>query len=188
VEAPLTTIANLNAFGAVTYQGEHYGQKDEEFLRFIDLPSRTSQTIELALKDSHGVRERLRSAGWLVRNAGEVSTEVPTYQAYITSSKGEFSVAKNGYVKTHSGWFSDRSVCYLAAGLPVILQDTGFNEWLPAGHGVLAFSSVEEAAECIQRVNAEYPDHCRTARELAQSTFSYKVVLPKLLEATGVSH
>jgi hypothetical protein len=181
-DAPFTTIASLKAFGTVMYQGEQYGQKDEEFLRFLDLPSRSSQSLELALKDSEEINTKLRSAGWLVRNAGEVSTDVLTYQSYITGSRGEFSVAKNGYVKSRSGWFSDRSVCYLAAGLPVILQNTGYSDWLPAGSGVLPFSSVDEAVKCLESVNSAYSAHCIAARETAMRTFSYQVVLPQLLQ------
>lgn len=178
-----TTIANWSAYGGITYRGEQYGQKDAEFIRLLDLPSRTPQRLELALSGASAeIWQRLRSAGWSLREGGEVSTDTATYWAYITGSRGEFSVAKHAYVKTRSGWFSDRSVCYLAAGRPVILQDTGFSEWLLTGRGVLAFSCLEEAANCIEKVNAEYPAHCRAARETAEQMFSYKVVLPRLIE------
>lgn len=100
----------------------------------------------------------------------------------MLGSRGEFSVAKQAYVKTRSGWFSDRSVCYLAAGRPVILQDTGFSDWLRTGYGVLAFSSLKEAVDCIELVNADYLAHCLAARKIAEQTFSYKVVLPRLLK------
>jgi hypothetical protein len=180
-----TTVANWKAYGATTYHGERYGQKREEFLRLLSLPNRTVQTLELALA---GVgtedRHRLRAAGWSVRNAGEVSEDVRAYQAYITGSRGEFSAAKHAYVKTRSGWFSDRSICYLAAGLPVILQNTGFTDWLRADHGVLAFSSVEEAADSLERVNAEYQTHCDSARVIAERHFSFRAVLPALLDRT----
>src|SRR5205823_13193976 len=112
----------------------------------------------------------------------EVSADVEPYRRYIVAARGEFSVAKHAYVKTRSGWFSDRSVCYLAAGLPVILQDTGFSDWLPTGRGVLAFTSVAEAAECIARVNADYAGHRRAAGEVAREVFDYRVVLPRLLD------
>jgi hypothetical protein len=152
-------------------------------MRLLELPSRCSQKLELALSGGDvEIKERLRIAGWSVRDGGEVSADVSTYQTYLTRSWGEFSVAKNAYVKTRSGWFSDRSVCYLAACRPVILQDTGFSDWLPTGSGVLAFSSLQEAADCIESVNADYPAHCLAAREFAEQTFTYKVVLPRLLE------
>ncbi len=192
VDAAFTTVANWSAYGAVTYRGEHYGQKNEEFLRLLDLPSSIRQRLELALSGGgDGAMERLRAAGWSVRNAGEVSSDIATYQAYITDSRGEISAAKHAYVKTHSGWFSDRSVCYLAAGRPTILQDTGFSDWLPTGRGVLAFSSVEEAADCIEKVNSEYAANCRAASEIADRMFSHHVVLPRLLDAalnTNGSH
>lgn len=182
--APFTTVANWSAYGAITYGGEHYGQKDEEFMRLLDLPGLTSQKLELALSGVPGeVAERLKSAGWLVRDANRVvNGSVQAYKSYIRASRGEFSVAKHAYVKTRSGWFSDRSVCYLASGLPVVLQDTGFSDWLPAGEGVLAFSSVQEAATCIEEVNRDYGAHCDAARKIAEETFSYKVVLPRLLD------
>jgi hypothetical protein len=182
--APFTTIGNWGSYGGVEYEGERYGQKDEEFLRLIDLPSRTPQRLELALSGAgDAVFERLRGAGWSVRDAGvEVSTDLDTYRDYIMRSRGELSVAKHAYVKTRSGWFSDRSVCYLAAGLPTILQDTGFTEWLDAGRGVLAFTTPAEAAECIARVNADYAAHRRAAREVARAVFDHAVVLPRLLE------
>ena len=181
-DAALTTVANWSAYGAVTFDGERYGQKDEEFLRLLDLPKGTPQRLELALSGAGpDVTAALGAAGWSLRSAGEVSADVATYRAYVHGSRGEFSVAKQAYVKTRSGWFSDRSVCYLAAGRPVILQDTGFSDWLPTGHGVLGFTSLAEAVDRIERVNAEYGAHCRAARRVAAQTFDYRAVLPRLL-------
>lgn len=189
--APLTTIANWSAYGGIVYQGEHYGQKNEEFMRLLALPGYCSQKLELALSGGDAemaeIAKPLKAAGWLVRDGRVLSANLSTYKTYIINSRGEFSVAKNAYVKTHSGWFSDRSVCYLAAGLPVILQDTGFTQWLPAQQGVLAFSSLEEAVSCIERVNAEYAAHCHAAREIAEQVFSYKIVLPRLLDIAQVT-
>ena len=183
-DAAFTTVANWSAYGAVEYQGARYGQKDQEFLGLGDLPRKSGHKLQLALSnaDSDAVR-RLERSGWLLVDAAEVSKDIETYRNYITESRGEFSVAKNAYVRTNSGWFSDRSVCYLAAGRPVIMQDTGFSDWLPTGEGVLAFSTVDEALACIERVNSRYSVNCRTARELAEEVFSYKVVLPAMLEA-----
>lgn len=185
-DAPFTTIANWSAYGETIYQGDRYGQKNEEFMRLLELPSYCSQKLELALSGSDAeiaeIVKPLQAVGWLVRDGREISANLSTYKTYITDSRGEFSVAKNAYVKTRSGWFSDRSVCYLAAGRPVILQDTGFSNWLPTSRGVLAFSSLESAVDCIERVNTDYLGHCLAARELAEQTFSYKVVLPRLLE------
>lgn len=187
--APFTTIANWSAYGETVYQGERYGQKDEEFLRLLELPSYCLQKLELAIagKDAEigNIVKTLKAAGWLVRDGREISDRISTYKTYLTSSRGEFSVAKQAYVKTRSGWFSDRSVCYLAAGRPVILQDTGFSDWLSTDRGVLAFSSLDSAVECLERVNSNYPMHCLAARELAEQIFSYQVVLPQLLERSG---
>lgn len=184
--APFTTIGNWSAYGGVTYKGEEHGQKDREFLRLLDLPRRSSQRLELALAGaSDEVMERFRASGWSVRDAGvEVSVDVPTYRAYISASRGELSAVKHAYVKTRSGWFSDRSVCYLAVGLPVILQDTGFGDWLPTGHGLFAFSSVEEAAERLEQVDRDYAAHRQAARTMAERVFSHRVVLPRLLDQT----
>jgi hypothetical protein len=179
-----TTIGNWGSYGGVTYEGEYYGQKDEEFLRLIDLPLRTPARLELALSGGQEVAPRFRAKGWSIRDAGEeVSGDVATYRDYILSSRGEFSVAKNAYVRTRSGWFSDRSVCYLAAGLPAVLQDTGFSDWLPTGRGVIAFRTADEAAALLGEVEADYPGHRRAAREVAREFFDHRVVLPKLLES-----
>jgi hypothetical protein len=187
-DAPFTTIGNWGAYGGVTHEGVHYGQKDEEFLRLLDLPSRTRHPLELAISGAgEATRDRLRGAGWRVRDAGEeVSTDVATYRAYVRGSRGEFSAAKNAYVKSRSGWFSDRSVCYLAAGLPVVLQNTGFSETLPCGEGLLAFNDADEAVAAIDAVNRDYERHRAAARRLAEETFSAARVLQKLLAACGV--
>lgn len=183
-----TTIANWSAYGAVSYEGKHYGQKDEEFLRLLDLPSRTTQSLELALSGTpDDIAARLRTAGWSVRNAGvEVSIDVRSYRSYILSSYGEFSAAKHAYVTTRSGWFSDRSVCYMAAGRPVVVQETGFSDWLSTGRGVLGFSTIDEARDCLERVNVAYDAHAQAAREIAERVFSDRVVLPRLLDAALV--
>jgi hypothetical protein len=179
-----TTVAHWTAYGAVRLNGERFGQKEPEFLRFMDLPAHTTQRLELAVSGlSPGVRQELESAGWSIRDAGPVTRDVETLAAYLGRSRGEFSVAKEAYVKTRSGWFSDRSVCYLASGRPVVLQDTGFSRWLETGQGVLAFSTLNEAAECIDSVNRDYGAHCRRAREIAGDTFGHDVVLPPLVEA-----
>jgi hypothetical protein len=183
-DAPLTTVAHWNAYGSVEWQGEKYGQKDEEFLRLLDVPSRTSQPLELALSGApREVVQRFRSKGWSIRDPGQDIAATPgSYREYITGSKGEFSAAKNGYVKTRSGWFSDRTVCYLAAGLPAILQDTGFTDYLPHGEGLIGFTNADDAVEAIERVNTDYSRHRHAARKIAEEHFSHNVVLPKLIQ------
>jgi len=182
---PFTTIANWSAYGGATYNGEQYGQKDVEFERMESLPGRVSQKLELALSGAGtDTVSRLRNAGWSIRNSLDVTLKLSDYQSYIADSRGEFSVAKNAYVKTRSGWFSDRTVCYLASGRPVVLQDSGFSDWLPTGKGVLAFRSVEEAAHCIDEVNANYATHAQEAKNIADSIFGHQHVLTALLRTT----
>jgi len=182
--APLTTVAHWSAYGSVESQGERYGQKDEEFLRLLEVPSRTSQPLELALSGAPcEVVQKFRSKGWSIRDPGQDITATPgSYREYITGSKGEFSAAKNAYVRTRSGWFSDRTVCYLSSGLPAILQDTGFTDYLPHGEGLIGFTNADDAVEAIERVNADYSRHRRAARKIAAEHFSHDIVLTKLIQ------
>ena len=183
LDAPFTTICNWSAYGAVEHEGEHYGQKDVEFLRLLELPVHVSQQLELAVSGADaGTRKKFEAAGWSVRNAREISNNLSMYKQYIARSRGEFSVAKQAYVRTRSGWFSDRSACYLAAGRPVIIQDTGIGDWMTTGQGVLTFSCMDQAIDCLERVDADYASHCEAAKQIADQVFSYKVVLPRILE------
>jgi hypothetical protein len=167
----------------MTWQIESFtdvgGNKDQEFLRFIDLPSRTAQRFELAV---NGPQTLLRGFGWDTVDAMHVSRTPPLYRDFIHGSKAEFGVAKHTYVATHSGWFSDRTECYLASGRPALVQDTGWSRHLPSGEGLLAFSTVEEAVAGIEIINLDYDRHARRARELAGDAFAAGRVLPKLLE------
>lgn len=181
--AVLTTVCNWGAYGGVEFGGEHYGQKDEEFRRLIDVPGQSAETLELAIAGADdATRQQLLRSGWRLRSAAEVTADFDAYAAYIGGSRGEFSAAKNAYVKTWSGWFSDRSVCYLAAGRPVILQDTGASRWLADSPAVLFFSTPEEAVERICSLRGDYARRCRAAREVAADHFGHEVVLPSLLE------
>jgi hypothetical protein len=177
-----TTIANWTAYGGVTHAGERYGQKDEEFMELIELPRDVSVDLELALSGaSDEVRGCFRDWGWSVADGGDVSVDLETYHDYISGSLGELSAAKHAYVKTRSGWFSDRSACYLASGRPVVLQDTGFSSSLPCGVGLLAFDTRAQAAAAAANVVERYQEHRRAAREIALEWFSYRKVLPGLL-------
>jgi hypothetical protein len=121
-----------------------------------------------------------------VIDAHEVSGSADVYRDYIQQSRGELSVAKNTYVATHSGWFSCRSVCYLAAGRPVVVQDTGFSKVVPCGAGLFAFSSIEEAAAALEEIEADYDKHHKAARDMAAAYFSHSVVLEQMLRDVGL--
>jgi hypothetical protein len=155
------------------------GNKDVEFLKILDLPSRTDVPLELAVT---GPQDLLNRHGWRCRDAFPVSHSLTAYRDYVRTSLGEFSVAKHTYVRTNSGWFSDRTECYLAAGRPSVVQDTGFSAHLPTGEGLFAYRTTDEARAGLEAVVADYGRHSQAARELALSHFAAEVVLPPLLE------
>ncbi|HYO50646.1 MAG TPA: glycosyltransferase [Chloroflexia bacterium] len=154
------------------------GNKDREFPKVLHLPSQTDIPLELAIT---GPREWLSEHGWRCVDAFSVSHNLDAYRDYIRSSMGEFSVAKHTYVATNSGWFSDRTECYLASGRPAVVQDTGFSAHLPTGEGLLAFRTADEALDGLKAVVANYERHAGAAREIARAHFAYEVVLPPLL-------
>jgi len=168
--------------GSVTVNGLVYGGKHAEFGKFINLPRRTPQVFELAIGGGLPPVDLLRQHGWHVIDAYTVSPDPWKYREYICTSKAEFSVAKQAYVATRSGWFSCRSACYLAAGKPVVVQDTGFSEHLPTGEGLLAFSTEDEALEAIERINRDYQRHAVAASRLAREYFDSQRVLQAFLQ------
>jgi hypothetical protein len=184
-----TTIANWRQSGRdVTWNGETYvWSKHQEFLKFLDLPASTSQRLELALAcdDPEAIR-LLRSHGWQVRDALLLSEGLLPYREYIFRSGGEFTVAKDQNIRLRSGWFSDRSACYLAAGRPVITQNTGFDKMLPTGKGLFAFRTMSQILEALDLINSEYDLHRRAATEIAREYFSADRVLTSLLRRAGV--
>lgn len=185
---PFTTIAQWRGQEAV-WDGVYFGPKREEFLRFLELPGKTTQAIELALLIHESETDdltALRGKGWQLVHPHEVAGGLDWFRAYIQQSRGEFSVAKQGYVKSRAGWFSDRTVCYLASGRPAIVQDTGIGEYLPVGQGLLTFSTLEEAVRGLETINADYADHCAAARKLAEEKFAAPLVLQSVLERAGV--
>jgi hypothetical protein len=167
----------------MTWQIESFadvgGNKDQEFVKFVDLPSRTPQRFELAI---NGPQRLLREHGWDTVDAMAVSRTPSAYREFIQGSKAEFGVAKHTYVVNRSGWFSDRTECYLASGRPALVQDTGWTGHLPSGEGLLAFSTPEQAIAGIERINLDYDRHARHAVEIAREHFDASRVLPKLLE------
>jgi hypothetical protein len=166
--------------------GVTYGSKEREFGRVEVLPGRVAVPLELAVGGTNPPRERWRSLGWSVVDAHDVSRTAGAYRSYVQRSRGEFSVAKNTYAATRCGWFSCRSVCYLAAGRPVVVQDTGFTEFLPTGAGLIAFTDLESAAAALAAVEANYPRHQEAARALARRHFAHDVVLGDLLRRVGL--
>jgi hypothetical protein len=178
----LTTVASWEpsesgpVVGGITYAG-----KSRELVRFIDLPTRSALPLELALSGP-APYARLRAHGWQLRDPGAVSRDPWIYRRYLATSLGELSVAKHAYVASRSGWFSCRSACYLALGVPVIVQDTGFGRAIPTGQGVLPFSTVEEALGAIERLAADPVPHAQEALAIAREYFDSDLVLPRLLE------
>ena len=163
--------------------GEYrFGMKSESFEPYFDLPSQVTCKLELAVGGPQVPKQRLRDHGWQVIDPLIPTVDCQTYQAYLRNSRGEFTVAKHGYVVSASGWFSERSAHYLASGRPVVTQDTGFESWLPSGDGLLAFSSLTEAVEALQRVESDYQQHCLAARQLAEDFFDSDKVLTRLVE------
>ena len=181
-----TTVMNWTSYKPVVYGDRSYGQKDLEFARFQELPRLIAPTaLEIAVnagKTRRTPRHLLGRKGWRVVDPAKVCPDLESYRNYIESSKAEWSVAKNGYVVGRPGWFSCRSACYLAAGRPVAVQDTGFGAVLPTGEGLLAFSTVEEAVASIKEIEANYERHAKAAREIAAEYFDATTVLTDFVE------
>ena len=174
-----TSVMRWQGFKEVTHNGVSYGQRDKEFADYLDLPGRTPQRFRIA---QMGIKpEMLTSHGWESVPGEMISRTPESYRDFIQQSRAEFSVPKNGYVKMRGGWFSDRSVCYLASGRPVLIEDTGLSDWLAVGEGVVPFTNPDEAVAGIERINASYESHRRAARRLAEGVFATDKVLPRFL-------
>jgi hypothetical protein len=185
-DRPYTTVMNWQAYDNVEYGGVLYGQKDREFERFIDLPRRAPVSLAVAVAGAAAPRERLAAHGWQVRDGVAASTTIADYTDFIAASRGEFTVAKHGYVAARTGWFGDRSAAYLASGKPVVMQDTGFAAALGARDGLVAVSTVDEAVAAFARIEGDYAAHSGAARALAERWFASDVVLAEILEAAGL--
>ena len=186
-----TTVTNWEVRGYdCTYRGETYTwSKHHEYLKIIDLPRRTSAKLELAMGLSGvtaEVQALLRENGWIVVDAYATSLDPWRYRDYIRGSGAEFSVAKDMVVRLRSGWFSERSACYLAAGRPVATQDTAFSRVLPTGEGLFAFQTVDDILSAIDAINADYERHSRAARAIAQEYFRAETVLAEVLHQLGL--
>jgi hypothetical protein len=182
-----TTVGAWRDYGYLEFEGLVLGPKVEEFTKFLELPRADGEQLELTLAiDQHDPdRELLLGHGWRLEDPSLVSTP-RSFRAYVSGSLGEFSCAKGGYVGTRSGWFSDRSACYLAAGRPVVLQATGFEDVLPVGEGAFAAHDLDEAAAAIAEVRGNYARHSRAARGLAREYFDAERLLSSMLERSGV--
>lgn len=186
-----TSVATWRgSYGPMTYQGRVYGLRVHEFRRYVDMPRRTGASFELALRihpADASDRNRLCEEGWQLTDPQEVAGDPWSYRAFIQRSAAEFMVAAGMPVQSASGWFSDRSVCYLATGRPVVALDTGIGEIVPTGRGLLTFRTVEEAAERVKAVVDDYEAHARAARALAEEAFDSDIVLARLLGRVGVA-
>jgi hypothetical protein len=186
-----TTLANWRGpFGPVQFGGRTYGLKVHEFRRFLPLPRRAPGEFELALNihpaDAED-REALEAHGWRLTDPRPASADPDAFRRYVQNSGAEFSVAQGIYVDTNSGWFSDRTVRYLASGKPALVQDTGFSRNLPVGEGLLAIRTLEEAIAGAQAIIRDYERHSRAARAVAEEFFDSDRVLGRLVEEAGIT-
>jgi hypothetical protein len=184
--ANFTTVMNWQSHAPIEFDGKIYGQKDIEFVKFINLPQRSAGNFEVAVSGKNVPKNQLKENGWGIRNAHEVTLSFDSFKNYIERSKGEFTVCKNVFVATNSGWFSDRSAVYLASARPVVIQDTGFSEYLPSGRGLFSFQTVEEAAAAVEEINENYERHSNWAREMAIEYLDSSKVLKKFLDEIGI--
>jgi len=180
-----TTVMSWRELKPIEHQGLRYGGKEMEFEKIEALPRHTAARLEMAT-GGHAPIERWRALGWSVIDSHSVSACATDYRSYLEGSRGELSVAKNTYVATHCGWFSCRTACYLAAGRPAVVQDTGFSRLFSCGEGVIPFRDLAGAAAGLERVEADYAMHARAARKFAESHLASDIVLGSLLERAGV--
>ena len=148
-----------DSYATREYDGRRFGMKSESFMKYLDLPRRVGPVFEMAVGGAEA-QMLLEEHGWGVRNPNKLIPDPPSFQRFVQSSKAEFTVAKQGYVSTRSGWFSDRSAAYLASGRPVITENTGCGDWLAVGEGCLTFDDIDEAIQAISEVNHHYDRHC----------------------------
>lgn len=180
-----TTVMNWQSYEPIQYEETCYRHKDVEFQKFLDLPRHTTAELEVAVSGAVP-RKQLQEFGWGIENAHDVTISYESFFDYIHRSRGEFSVCKNGYVDSNSGWFSDRSAAYLASGRPVVMQETGFSEHLPTGEGLFAVRTADEAAAALDEIERDYHTHCLAARRIAEEYLDTSVVLSRFLEQFGI--
>jgi hypothetical protein len=187
---PFTTVGHWRSYGPIEHEGRRYGLRAHSLRELIELPQRTGAEFALALGIHESERAdiaALESHGWRLLDPAAVTSTPSLYRDFVAASTAEIGVAKEGYVRSRSGWFSDRSACYLACGRPVVAQDTGFASALPVGEGLLAFSTVEEAAAAAEDVLGRSAAHAAAARAIAEDVLDSDRVLTRLLDALGAT-
>lgn len=171
----------------ITYKGDvYYWTKDREFEKFLDLPRRRNISFELAAGVDDEIRQRLHDHGWRQVHSVGISEDINRYRTYIQQSRGEFTVARDQYVRPNTGWFSDRSACYLASGRPVITQETGFSKFFPTGKGLFAFKTMDDILAAVDEIESDFEANCRASQEIAREYFSAEKVVGSLLERAGL--
>ena len=184
-DGAMTTVMTLSftkALEALHYKGTDYFDKRVEFQKFIDLPRHTSVPLRLAMSDDEDL-QGLKARGWQLIPSYSVSKTPEMYRQFLADSAGEWSIAKNFYVGTLSGWFSCRTACYLAAGRPAVVQDTAWSRYVPSGHGVFGFSTIEEAVNGLEKIHADPAAHRTAAYEVAREYLAADKVCPPMLES-----
>jgi hypothetical protein len=177
-----TTVMQWDSYKKAEWDGKIFGMKSTSFQPYFELPKMINERFELAIGSESAPRDELKAMGWIINNPAVVSKTPESYQKYISESKGEWSVAKDGYVSSNSGWFSERSAAYLMSGKPVIVQDTGFSKYIETGQGLFAFKEAEGMESIFNEVNRDYGFHSLRAREIALEYFHYEKVLKNLLK------
>lgn len=171
----------------IEYAGEtYYWTKDREFEKVLELPRLRRVPFELATNIAPEVQEMLVAHGWRHSSSIDVSRDLNRYQHFIQQSRGEFTVARDQYVRPRTGWFSDRSVCYLAAGRPVITQETGFSKFLPTGEGLFPFQTLDDVLTAVDKIESDYPKACKAARDVAAEYFEAEKVVGSVMQRAGL--
>jgi hypothetical protein len=185
----LSTVADWRGSQYARFEDELYAGKRDEFIRFLEVPRRVQRPVELALtigQHDHEDLGLLLRNQWFVRDPYLYAGDLESYREFIQSSRAEFSVAKSGYVKSHSGWFSDRTACYLASGKPAVVQSTGFERQLPTGDGLITFGTVQQAVDAIEEIERDYRAHAEASRRIAEERLDSRLVLASILSQVGL--
>jgi hypothetical protein len=182
-----STISGWAGKETFMLDGRYSGEKSNQWQSYLDVPRRAGQAMEIALRLPDGYeedRKSLEEQGWTISDPLQLR-DLTDYQHFVRTSRGEFTVANQRYTEYRSGWFSERSARYLASGKPVIVQSSGFEDYLPAGQGMLTYTTLDEAVEAVEAVNSDYLDHCEAARAIAEEHFDGAALLAEMLETAG---